>query len=228
MILGGTPTTAAETNLPSIGRDSLLAIDLRARRTAAAPSETWEALPACVEPVLEKAGFNLARDSGVTSSLQRKKGGGRNHPFWEVIFPAYRHKTYRPLGGPYAVVLGYDNFLLLLGLRIRPQRLYGNNLAVEFARLLSGRSLGKRLRSESVLGLARDAELGCHVFAGDSSVHCVRNGPAKEGGRGGSCRDSENSSNRADLVIPIGKRESAASGTWRTCSDILEGMTPAP
>ena len=40
IILGGTPTTAAVTNLPKIGRPRRLAMERLARSTAAAPSDT--------------------------------------------------------------------------------------------------------------------------------------------------------------------------------------------
>ena len=45
MILGGTPTTEAVTNLPMIGKLRRFATLRRVRRTAAAPSDTWDALP---------------------------------------------------------------------------------------------------------------------------------------------------------------------------------------
>ena len=45
IIRGGTPTVAAETNLPSMGRPRRLATERRASRTAAAPSDTCEAFP---------------------------------------------------------------------------------------------------------------------------------------------------------------------------------------
>lgn len=46
MTLGGTPTTALQTYLPRMGRPNFWATLRLARRTAAAPSETCEALPA--------------------------------------------------------------------------------------------------------------------------------------------------------------------------------------
>lgn len=45
IILGGTPITAAVTNFPTMGSFSLFAMERLARSTAAAPSETWDALP---------------------------------------------------------------------------------------------------------------------------------------------------------------------------------------
>jgi hypothetical protein len=42
---GGTPMVAAVTNLPRMGRLRRFATERRARTTAAAPSETWDALP---------------------------------------------------------------------------------------------------------------------------------------------------------------------------------------
>lgn len=41
MSLGSTPATAAATNFPRMGRPSFLATERRVRRTAEAPSETW-------------------------------------------------------------------------------------------------------------------------------------------------------------------------------------------
>lgn len=58
----------SDAHLPRIGRPSFLATDRRASRTAAAPSETCDALPAWVVPVLEKAGLSLDSDSAVTPS----------------------------------------------------------------------------------------------------------------------------------------------------------------
>lgn len=68
IIRGGTPTTAAVTNLPKTGSPSRFATLLRANKTAAAPSETWDALPAWVDPSLAKAGLSFASDSLVTPS----------------------------------------------------------------------------------------------------------------------------------------------------------------
>ena len=53
MIRGGTPTVAAATYFPTIGRPRRLAIERRASRTAAAPSDTCDAFPA-KKKVVEK------------------------------------------------------------------------------------------------------------------------------------------------------------------------------
>jgi len=52
-----------------IGRPNFLAVDLLAKTTAAAPSETWELFPAVVVPVGLKAGFSFARLSSVVYFL---------------------------------------------------------------------------------------------------------------------------------------------------------------
>eukprot|EP01085_Mycamoeba_gemmipara_P005345 Mycagemm_TRINITY_DN9029_c0_g1::TRINITY_DN9029_c0_g1_i1::g.5345::m.5345 type:complete len:158 gc:universal TRINITY_DN9029_c0_g1_i1:49-522(+) len=65
MMAGSTPTAANDRRQPKIGRRAFSAALRRASRTRAAPSDTWEALPAVVEPSALKAGFNLASASGV-------------------------------------------------------------------------------------------------------------------------------------------------------------------
>jgi len=50
IISGGTPAHANDRILPLIGSPSLTAVDLRARRTTAAPSVTCDELPAVVVP----------------------------------------------------------------------------------------------------------------------------------------------------------------------------------
>ena len=55
----GTPATAKLKILPLIGKPSLLATDLLAKRTAAAPSVTWLEFPAVVVPSFENAGLSF-------------------------------------------------------------------------------------------------------------------------------------------------------------------------
>lgn len=59
IISGGTPATAYDLYLAKIGNPSLTATDLLANNTPAAPSVTYELLPAVVEPPFLKAGLNL-------------------------------------------------------------------------------------------------------------------------------------------------------------------------
>ena len=56
-------------NLPTIGRFNWLAVDLLVKITAAAPSVIYEEFPPVEAPSLEKAGFNLFRDSRVVSLI---------------------------------------------------------------------------------------------------------------------------------------------------------------
>jgi len=70
MISGGHPATANPITLPWIFKPNFLATSLLAKRTAAAPSVTYDELPAVVvPPSLLNAGFNFARPSRVVSPL---------------------------------------------------------------------------------------------------------------------------------------------------------------
>ena len=71
-------------NLPIIGRPSSLALLLRARRTAAAPSVTWLALPAVVDPSGLQAGFSFERTSMVVP-LQMPSSLSTTHPSGRVM-----------------------------------------------------------------------------------------------------------------------------------------------
>mmetsp|Transcript_17184 Transcript_17184/g.50772 ORF Transcript_17184/g.50772 Transcript_17184/m.50772 type:complete len:225 (+) Transcript_17184:104-778(+) len=61
MTAGGTPATAEDLRVASTGRPNRCAVDRFAISTAAAPSLTWDELPAVVVPPRLKAGFSLAR-----------------------------------------------------------------------------------------------------------------------------------------------------------------------
>ena len=63
IMLGGTPATVQSMNLAKIGKPNFLATDLLAKRTAAAPSVTYDELPAVVDPSFPKAGFNFDNPS---------------------------------------------------------------------------------------------------------------------------------------------------------------------
>mmetsp|Transcript_4588 Transcript_4588/g.13230 ORF Transcript_4588/g.13230 Transcript_4588/m.13230 type:complete len:234 (-) Transcript_4588:395-1096(-) len=68
MMLGSQPATLKPRKTPMTLRPSSLALERRMRRTAAAPSETCEALPAVVLPPFLKAGLSLLRPSRVVPS----------------------------------------------------------------------------------------------------------------------------------------------------------------
>mmetsp|Transcript_25129 Transcript_25129/g.63060 ORF Transcript_25129/g.63060 Transcript_25129/m.63060 type:complete len:206 (-) Transcript_25129:235-852(-) len=63
--LGSTPTTAKLLMRARMGKPSSLAALRRAKRTSEAPSETWLAFPAVVEPPGLKLAFSFARPSNV-------------------------------------------------------------------------------------------------------------------------------------------------------------------
>mmetsp|Transcript_56913 Transcript_56913/g.160630 ORF Transcript_56913/g.160630 Transcript_56913/m.160630 type:complete len:210 (+) Transcript_56913:436-1065(+) len=67
MSCGSTPTTAKLRMRPRMGRPMAFAAERRARRTRAAPSETWLAFPAVVLPSFLKAAFSLLRPSIVVA-----------------------------------------------------------------------------------------------------------------------------------------------------------------
>ena len=56
-------------NLARIGSPNFSATDLLATKTAAAPSVTWDELPAVVVPFFLKAGFNFCNPSNEVSFL---------------------------------------------------------------------------------------------------------------------------------------------------------------
>mmetsp|Transcript_104991 Transcript_104991/g.302110 ORF Transcript_104991/g.302110 Transcript_104991/m.302110 type:complete len:337 (-) Transcript_104991:247-1257(-) len=68
MSLGSTPTIAKLRMRATMGRPSFFASLRRAMRRSEAPSESWLALPAVVEPPSLKLAFSLAKDSIVTPS----------------------------------------------------------------------------------------------------------------------------------------------------------------
>lgn len=78
-----------------------MATDLLAKRTPAAPSETYEAFPAVVEPSFLNAGFNFAKVSKVVplripSSYETTISLTFSSPSLTIVFTGIISSLYKP------------------------------------------------------------------------------------------------------------------------------------
>lgn len=243
MTRGATPAYAHVANLPRTLSPSFLATSRRTRRTAAAPSETCEALPAarrskwgqgcqpdgrdrktarskardgpaCVVPSFANAGLSLASDSYVVPA--------RMPSSWSTTMSL----PSSVLGSTHSVCAGRQQGQLRerrsQGAERKETHLDGHDLALEPALLLGVLGPAERLGREAVLLLARDAVVLGDVLARDAAEEA-------DAGLGQLRWQAERAARRATSdTHPIGIRTSDASLLLRTSSLIFSGSTPAP